>query len=287
MSGGESRTAAVTVMWDYLKSVFNYGADMIKAAGDYMALKIKASIASMGGKAGRATADIMNKAADDTLYFGGVKARANLEIEQARIKKELAKLEKPAFVGPPEPPPAPVVLPPVDEDAVDEVAAASDESLRILEEEKQARATLEAEETEAIKAELIKRHENAKEAAEKELALAEELAKKKIAEFIAEAKEKRDGEKQAAKEKAREDAKAAIFEDRLKKGGALSKKQREWLDAFNAIKGAGQALPGLRDQIKVAEDNLAQLRETNRNLAQIQKDLALHNGKLDGLLKMG
>ena len=73
----------------------------------------------------------------------------------------------------------------------------------------------------------------------------------------------------------------------MRKGGRLSKRQQEWLDAFNAIDAAKGQLQPLRDQIKVAEDNLAQLQQTNRTLAEIQKGLDQNHAALNALLKLG
>ena len=78
-----------------------------------------------------------------------------------------------------------------------------------------------------------------------------------------------------------------MLEDRLRKGGRLSKRQQEWLDAFRAIQGAQAQLQPLRDQIKVAEDNLAQLQQTNRTLAEIQKGLDRNHVALKALMQLG
>ena len=94
-------------------------------------------------------------------------------------------------------------------------------------------------------------------------------------------------EKQAARDAENEAKRAAMLEDRLRKGGRLSKRQQEWLDAFRAIQGAQAQLQPLRDQIKVAEDNLAQLQQTNRTLAEIQKGLDKNHAALNALIKLG
>jgi len=151
-----------------------------------------------------------------------------------------------------------------------------EERERLLEEYAQAEKDARAKRWEAQKAD-----------AEKELALAEELAEKKIAAFIQENKEKAKEEKQAARDAENEAKRAAMLEDRLRKGGRLSKRQQEWLDAFNAIDAAKGQLQPLRDQIKVAEENLAQLRQTNRTLAAIQKGLDQNHDALNALLKLG
>ena len=163
------------------------------------------------------------------------------------------------------------------------MAIAKEKHDKLLAEKK----ALEDEYTAAEKDALAERWENQKAAAEKELALAEELAGKKIAAFIQEGKDKQKADKDAADEADRDADRAKILADRQRKGGRLSKKQQEWLDAFNAIDAAKGQLQPLRDQIKVAEDNLAQLQQTNRTLAAIQKGLVQNQAALDALLKLG
>ena len=286
MQSSEGRQVLAKASWDYLKSVFEYAGDLLMAAGDYIGTRIHAAILDAWGKA-----DVAAELRESGKFlFNASKSLAGSELRKAArdFDKAMADYKPAPFVGPPEPPSIPpAVVAEPDEDAQDK----ADEELAIAKEthdkllaEKEA---LEEEYAAAEKAALEDRWQAQKDAAEKELALAEELAGKKIAAFIQENKEKAKAEKQAARDAENEAKRAAMLEDRLRKGGRLSKRQQEWLDAFRAIQGAQAQLQPLRDQIKVAEDNLAQLQQTNRTLAAIQKGLDQNHAALNALLKLG
>ena len=292
MKSGDGRAEVGDILWDGLKASFMYGADLIKAAGEFVGLKIAAAIKrTVGGKAVRADAAIMEEEAGKRWDIGKDQARLNFTLERFKLEKRIAELQPPEFVGPPEPP---VSAPPVITEPEEVEADAQEAADARLAAEKEANEKLLAEredlERELVQAEkdaLAERWENQKAAAEKELALAEELAGKKIAAFIQEGKDKQKADKDAADEADRDADRAKILADRQRKGGRLSKKQQEWLDAFNAIAAAKGQLQPLRDQIKVAEDNLAQLQQTNRTLAAIQQGLDQNNVALNALIKLG
>jgi len=292
MKSGDGRAEVGDILWDGLKASFMYGADLIKAAGEFVGLKIAAAVMrAVGGKAARANAAIMEEEAGKRWDIGKDQARLNFTLERFKLEKRIAELKPPEFVGPPEPP---VSAPPVITEPEEVEADAQEAADARLAAEKEANEKLLAEreelERELVQAEkdaLAEQWENQKAAAEKELALAEELAGKKIAAFIQENKEKAKAEKQAARDAENEAKRAAMLEDRLRKGGRLSKRQQEWLDAFRAIQDAQEQLQPLRDQIKVAEDNLAQLQQTNRTLAEIQKGLDQNHAALNALIKLG
>lgn len=286
MQSGEGRQVLAKASWDYLKSVFEYAGNLLMAAGDYIGTRIHAAILDAWGKT-----DAANELRSSGAFlFKASKSLAGAKLAKAGRDFDKAMTDyKPApFVGPPEPPPtAPaVVADPVEgtEETADERLAVAKETHDKLIAEREA---LEDEYTAAEKAALEDRWNAQKAAAEKELALAEELAGKKIAAFIQENKQKAKEEKQAARDAEDEGKRAAILEDRLRKGGRLSKRQQEWLDAFRAIQGAQAQLQPLRDQIKVAEDNLAQLQRTNRTLAEIKKELDRNHVALNALMQLG
>jgi len=292
MKSGDGRAEVGDILLDGLKASFMYGADLIKAAGEFVGLKIAAAIKrTVGGKAGRADAAIMDEEAGKRWDIGKDQARLNFTLERFKIEKRIAELKPPEFGGSPEPPATePAIITDTEEveaaaqEAADaRIAAEKEANDKLIEE----RERLLDEYAQAEKDARARQWEAQKDAAEKELALAEELAEKKIAAFIRENKEKAKEEKQAARDAENEAKRAAILEDRLRKGGRLSKRQQEWLDAFRAIQGAQAQLQPLRDQIKVAEENLAQLRQTNRTLAAIQKGLDQNHVALNALLKLG
>ncbi|MDI9546090.1 MAG: hypothetical protein QM346_00680, partial [Chloroflexota bacterium] len=292
MKSAEGRADIGKASWDYLKSIFSYGFGMLKAGGDYIGAQIAAGIRSglpaMLGGSKKAAEKIKEAAAEAWKY-------------EADWQKQVLRRASGDWVyamqqhAPPPPPPPPPVDQPVavvaDDEAVDDAQEAADARIaaekeandKLIEE----RERLLEEYAQAEKDALAKQWEAQKDAAEKELALAEELAGKKIAAFIQENKEKAKAEKQAARDAEKEAKRAAILEDRVRKGGRLSKRQQEWLDAFRAIQGAQAQLQPLRDQIKVAEDNLAQLQQTNRTLAEIQKGLDQNHAALNALIKLG
>jgi len=272
------------------KAAADYGAKAVKAAKVWIPNKWSADTQKMWMAAAQEQEKYAKGAADleaeltakaktlrrEALDASAKAARMDTEIQAAEIAKQAIALENKTQ--------AEIDAAAAAQEAADARIAAEkeandkliEERERLLEEYAQAEKDARAKQWEAQKAD-----------AEKELALAEELAGKKIAAFIQEGKDNAKADKDAAKEAEREAKRAAMLEDRQRKGGRLSKKQQEWLDAFNAIQGAKGQLQPLRDQIKVAEDNLAQLQQTNRTLAAIQKGLDQNHAALDALLKLG
>lgn len=171
----------------------------------------------------------------------------------------------------------------VDVDA-DEAVETDKESLKKIEaEHKRLNEELERAEKDALQ----DAWERQKNAAEKELKLAEETARKKVAEYIREAREKKKKDDEEARQDERDAVKAAALQERQARGGRLSKKQQEWLEAWEKIQAARGQLNPLRDQIAVAEDNLQQLRQTGRDVGQIRRDIAELNKRLPPVLVMG
>jgi hypothetical protein len=104
-----------------------------------------------------------------------------------------------------------------------------------------------------------------KRAWDKQLADNQEIAKKTVAEFIADNKSK----SEAGKGRDNEAKRALRLEGLTKGGGNLSKQDKEWLDAFKAVKGAGMLA-------EVARDNLKEMEATKQTeaLTKIQTLLA-------------
>jgi hypothetical protein len=97
----------------------------------------------------------------------------------------------------------------------------------------------------------------------------EETAKKTVGQFIEEAATRKD--EQAAADKDRERGER-LRERAAKRGVTLSKKDREFLDAFEAIDAAGKGLKEddpLMQNIKIAQDNLEQLKLDSKTLADM------------------
>lgn len=295
MKSAEGRADIGKESWDYLKSIFSYGFGMLKAGGDYIgaqiAAGIRAGLPAMLGGSKQAATKIRDAAAKAWEYEADWQQQVLKRASGDWVYAMQQHAPQP-FVGPlPQTSGPPAVVAEPDDEAV---AAAQEAADARIDAEKEAndklieeRERLLEEYAQAEKAALEDRWQAQKDDAEKQLALAEELAEKKIAAFIRENKEKAKEEKQAARDAENEAKRAAMLEDRVRKGGRLSKRQQEWLDAFRAIQGAQAQLQPLRDQIKVAEDNLAQLRQTNRTLAEIQKGLAQNHAALNALLKLG
>ena len=291
MKSAEGRADIGKASWDYLKSIFSYGFGMLKAGGDYIGAQISAGIraglpAMLGGSE-RAATKIRDAAAEAWKYEADWQQQVLKRASGDWVYAMQQHAPQP-FVGPPEPPPtAPAVVAEPIEDAQEAADARIDAEKEAKDKLLAEKKALEEEYAAAEKDALAKRFEAQKAAAEKELALAEELAGKKIAAFIQEGKDKAKADKDAANEAEREADRAKILADRQRKGGRLSKQQQEWLDAFNAIAAAKGQLQPLRDQIKVAEDNLAELRQTNRTLAEIQKGLDKNHVAFKALLELG
>ena len=292
MQSSEGRADIGKASWDYLKSIFSYGFGMLKAAGDYVgaqiAAGIRAGLPAMLGGSKKAAEKIRDAAAEAWKY--------EADWQQQVLKRASGDWVRAMQQHAPAPPPAP---PPVDQpvavvaddEAVDDAQEAADariaaekeandklieERERLLEEYAQAEKDARAKQWEAQKAD-----------AEKQLALAEELAGNTVEAFIKANKAKAKAEKKKLEDIARDEEHAARLMERKKKGENIGEANQEWLDAFNAIAAAKRQLQPLRDQIKVAEDNLAQLQQTNRTLAEIQQGLDKNHAALNALIKLG
>ena len=286
MGTEEGRGALGKAVWNYAKDVLTYGADILMAAGDYVGTKIQAAIIR-GFKGGDEVARELE--ASGAMLFKAMTGLARSKLSKAgrEFDEAITPFKPEPFVGPAAPELAPVAIDTGADEIADDTAAAMAETVDETAAAKKAIEDLEAEQTAVVKAELDARWQAQQDAAEKELELAKELAGKKVAEFIAEAKEKQKTDKEAARDADREAKRAAMLQERQAKGGRLSKQQQQWLDAFRAIEAAKGAVPGLRDQIDVAKQNLLESQKSARSLAMIQADLVAHNAKLDQLLNFG
>jgi hypothetical protein len=157
--------------------------------------------------------------------------------------------------------------------AIEQIAIARAKNLELEKKEEEDRVKLAAdrakklEELKKEEAEAINKiEENArdaqKQAWERQLQDAEEVAKKTVAQFIADKGEEAD----FAKGRKQEERNAARLIGLTAGGGKLSKKDQEWLDAFNAVKIAG-------DVAGVAKKNLLEIENTKQTkvLEGIQK----------------
>lgn len=168
---------------------------------------------------------------------------------------------------------------------------ARDERMKLAKKLKEDLLDLEEKETEAIKAEQVKRNEDAKESAQKQLEIFQELAKKKVKDYVAELKQERaEGARKADEDKKddeRDKNKAARLLQRQKAGGNIGQANQDWLDAFNAIAAAKKGVPVAKTAIQLAEDNLTKLGEIKGVLDQNRKDQKEIHAKLKSLLEMG
>lgn len=106
---------------------------------------------------------------------------------------------------------------------------------------------------------------------EKRLAAAQDLAKKRVAEVIEEAKAQKDFAK--AQEDDQKKAKRLL----ANVGGKMSRlteKDRAFVEAANQIKNAKAAIPAIKGQIEVANDNLTELKNHGRKLDDMLKKQA-------------
>ena len=121
--------------------------------------------------------------------------------------------------------------------------------------------------------------DDAKKAADEQ----KKLAEMRVQDFIDAAKQEKDIEAEKAKEADR----AAELEGRVGRGVKLSKRDQEFLDAFNKIKEAQENLPAAQNDVKLAQEALAEIQGNQlRALRDIDAELIAHNRKLDGLLAM-
>lgn len=128
------------------------------------------------------------------------------------------------------------------------------------------------------------RFEAEKDEAEKALAAAQNLANKRVDDVINEAKARKEVEKGFADD----DKKKARLESFLKNAGAnLSKRDQEWLDAKNKIDAAKGKIPGLKTQLEVAEDNLAEITKQTTLLTSLETELKEIKTSQAKLLAMG
>jgi hypothetical protein len=110
---------------------------------------------------------------------------------------------------------------------------------------------------------------NEKERLEEELKLKEAAAAVVIKDVIAAAKAGEKANKAAAKDADREAKRAAVLEDRKRKGGRLDRKQAEFLAAFQDREAARKAIPGLKENLDVANQNLLAMQQQGITLNQM------------------
>ena len=114
-------------------------------------------------------------------------------------------------------------------------------------------------------------------AAKKKAAEQQKLAGMRVDDFIDAAKQ----EKNLEKAKAKEAGKAARLEEDLKRGTKLSRKQQEWLDAFNKIKDAGAAGAGAKAAVDAAQKKLEELNGKQlRELEDINHEIRKQRAEL-------
>ena len=105
----------------------------------------------------------------------------------------------------------------------------------------------------------------------------QKLAEMRVHDFIDAAKQEKDIEADKAKEAGR----AAELEARVGRGVKLSKRDQEFLEAFNKIKEAQENLPQAQNDVLLAQQELARLQgDANRHLADIDAELKLQRKAL-------
>jgi hypothetical protein len=129
-----------------------------------------------------------------------------------------------------------------------------------------------------------------KKAIEEEIKLAKEkmrihgeMAKKTIADILAESKARKD----AAKEWDKDVKRAQELRGRVGRGTKLSKKDAEWLDAFEQIEAARKGLGAAKGQIENAQKQLDAIKDQNKELGNIKDELIKMNRDLNNLLQRG
>jgi hypothetical protein len=108
-----------------------------------------------------------------------------------------------------------------------------------------------------------------KERLEEELKLKEAAAAVVIKDVIAAAKAGEKANKAAVKDADKEAKRAAMLEDRKRKGGRLDRKQAEFLQAFQDREAARKAIPGLKENLDVANQNLLAMQQQGITLNQM------------------
>jgi len=127
------------------------------------------------------------------------------------------------------------------------------------------------------------KHRAAMEAAEEEIRAQEELAAKTVEAFIA---DKRAGE-DAAKAAKKEDEREARILAKKGRNIKLSKRDQEFLEARNAIRGAQGAMGQAQEDLKVAKDNLLQSTNSAQTLEKLLAEQKAINKDLKQLLAQG
>jgi chromosome segregation ATPase len=103
------------------------------------------------------------------------------------------------------------------------------------------------------------------EAAKKEHAVMQDLAKKRVGDLIADAKREQDLQKEIQKDQAKA--------DRLRTHRGLSKKDQEWLDAFEKIQAAQKGVDDKADEINMMQQELDRMRDDGKKLEAIKDEI--------------
>ena len=117
----------------------------------------------------------------------------------------------------------------------------------------------------------------------KKAALNAATAKKTIDEILSENKTRKD----AAKVWEKNVKKAEGLRGRQGRKAKLSKKDQEWLDAFEQIEGARKGLGAAKGQIDKAQQQLALVKKQTKNLKDVKTELVKLNKNLNNLLLRG
>lgn len=294
MQSSEGRKEVGKATWEYFKSVLRYGADVLKAAGDYIGQKIRAGAIEMVH--GERRAADAHEAAAIKWSSGMSMAAARLQVAGNKLK-EAVDNHRPAEGTKETPKQEPETINLVDEAkiAAEEAAAAA---VKATEERNAEIAKLNQDREKLEKQhldEMLKLQEKAaadewaliKENAEKELAEKEKLAAMTVAQFIQSAKDRAKENKKQQRQEDRDAKRAAVLQERLKAGGRLSQKQQEWLGARRAIDAAKKQVNELKEQIGIAKENLKQAQQANATLLKIETALGDNQRALNKLLKFG
>jgi multidrug resistance efflux pump len=104
-----------------------------------------------------------------------------------------------------------------------------------------------------------------------------------VDQFIAEKRLGKEREKAAKDEERREQ----LLREKMERGTRLSRKDREFIEARDAIAAAGGKVKEAQDQLAVAKENLEQLKIDSKTLDDMLKELRDLNGDIQQLLAMG
>lgn len=292
MRSSEGRKDVLQIGADYLKSVFTYGFETIKEGAIFLSAQIAAGIKSglpkvLGGskeQAGEMRKNAALRLGYEVEFATGRMERRNKEIA-SRLEKYRVEARKEAQREIEQ-----INIAAADKEGIlaKQAAAAEKEAAaaRLKEHENlnKKKLALEKELTAALKEQQREVWQNELEQNKQKLAAAEELAKKSVKDFIEENRARAAREKAKAKQDAKDARRAQILEERLKGGGRLDEKQQEWLDAFRQIDKARKAVGPLKDQIKVAQENLKVMAKQTRSLSNIERDIGMVENKIERLL---